>query len=59
MSQLMAGFNCSWCHKEDMCVTLDNPNKESMMVCIPCLAEVRQDWLEEEAENKNKLIRIK
>lgn len=59
MSRLMAGFNCSWCQKEDMCVALDNPNKETMMVCIPCLAEVRQDWIEEEEENKNKLTRIK
>lgn len=59
MSQLMAGFGCDWCLKTDMCVTLENPKKETMLVCIPCLMETRQDWLEEEAENKHKLTRIK
>lgn len=56
---LYEGVACSWCGKNDLAVKMESPEQLPIMICIPCLNEVYEDWKADKSTDAPTFTRIK
>lgn len=57
---IYSDLNCSFCGNKDMTVSIDKQDGSmELLLCIPCLTEVHEDWKADQANEQPKLSLVK